>query len=111
MIQEISQSSWFLDTGFLQYILSPLLLAALAGIGWLSRTYLQAIRHQVENDHGTNLRADLDRIIEVVEELRELEAAKAKTMGHIETLVTYQGSQLNRLEDRFFEHINHKEAT
>jgi predicted metal-dependent hydrolase len=96
-----------------QYVVSPLVLAILAGIGWIIRSYLKAIRHQVENDHGTNLRADVDRIILAVEKhdkndkalseaVRSLTTQSAKTAASVEELI--HGHR--RLEERFDRHID-----
>lgn len=66
---------------FLQYVVSPLVIAVVAGIGWLTKNYLQAIRGQVEDtDQDTSLRTEVTQIKEAVE---KHEAADQKLAGAI----------------------------
>lgn len=60
-------------------VFGPLLIAVLAGIGWLIRDYLRAIRrdtsatveHVVNSHQDTNLRDDIDAIAAAVTSLRD----------------------------------------
>lgn len=91
---------------FLQYVVSPLVLAIVAALGWLSRSYLRAIRHQVENDHSTNLRSDVDRIIEAVERHDGHDIALAQAVSRIEETTKDIRAQVGRLERRLDAHID-----
>lgn len=95
---------------FVQYVVGPFVVAILAGIGWLIRTYLKAIRHQVENDHGTNLRADVDRILLSVEKHEENDRLIAGMIARIELVTNETSRGLIRLEDRFDRHIDKTEG-
>lgn len=97
-----------------QYVIGPLLLAAVGAIGWLTRSYLHAIRHQVENDHETNLRSDVDRIIKAVDKHDENDSTLANAIAsltasvdRIENYSHLHTKKLERLEDRFDQHLLH----
>lgn len=68
-------------------VFGPLLIAVLAGIGWLVRDYLRAIHrntsataeHVVNSHQATNLRDDIDTIIAAVADLRaEIHSERAE---------------------------------
>ena len=90
----------------LQYVISPLILAVVAGIGWLIRSYLHEIRHEVKNDHTTNLRADVDKIMAAVQGHHEHDTRLATAVARIEVAVSHHGNQLQRIEERFDAHMD-----
>ena len=110
-------------TAIIQFIISPLLVAALAGVGWITRTYLRAIRHQVENDHTTNLRNDIDdikdalrlkpfvsqddidRVLDCLEKQRMANVKVHAAVDRIEAVLAGSNDRLTRIETRLDTHI------
>ena len=110
-------------TTIIQFIVSPLLVAALAGIGWITRNYLRAIRHQVENDHTTNLRNDIDdikdalrlkpvvaqddidRVLDCLEKQRMSNVKVHAAVERIEAVLAGSNDRLTRIETRLDTHI------
>lgn len=111
---------WAVDATVIQFIIAPVLLAFLGAIGWLARSYLQEIRHQVKNEHKTNLRDDLDRVIETQHKQADLigqmietqkqqvetSAKQAFAIDRIELAVVHNVKQIDRFESRFDAHVD-----
>lgn len=79
------------------------LLGALATVGALLSLVapkLEAIRHQVQNSHPTNLRDDLDTVLAEIRGVR-------RDIGRVDSRLTYTQQRL----DKVFDHVNELEDT
>lgn len=96
-----------MSDAMVQFVWGPSLLLALAGLGWFFRRLLNLILHQVQNDHDTNLRNDVDKIIIAVEKHDANDKTVVETLtkfgATLETLV----KQGERHEKRLDEHLQH----
>lgn len=77
------------------------LLGALATVGALLSVVapkLEAIRHQVQNSHPTNLREDLDTVLAEIRGVR-------RDIGRVDSRLTYTQQRL----DKVFDHVHELE--
>lgn len=96
-----------------QYVVGPTFILILAGLGWMIRSYLRAIRGQVEgtpvgSSHTPHepLRDDVSTILAAVREHHDADSQLATEMAGLKVAVQAQGSQLNRIEGRLNAHID-----
>lgn len=78
---------------------------ATAGLGFAQRRHVADVREQVKNSHGTNLRDDIDRVLDGMELLLESQRQHAKEIGGLREEMRHERVERRDLEQRLDDHL------
>lgn len=66
---------------------------------------LGVVREQVQNSHSTNLRDDVDRVLDGVSQLAEMSRAHGYELGHLRRDLQQERVERQHLSERLDEHV------
>jgi Protein of unknown function (DUF2746) len=89
-------------------LVGAVLVALISLLGILMQRHnktLNTVRDQVQNSHSTNLRDDVDRVLEGVAQLAEMSRAHGYELGHLRRDLQQERVERQALSERVDEHV------